>query len=68
MAAVWLAVQFSPNTAKAVVRLTFVGLLAAFYLRSGWLPAVALRGAGIAVLASVVFFLALRAALGSRHA
>jgi hypothetical protein len=68
MAAVWLAVQFSPNTAKAVVRLTFVGLLAAFYLRSGWLPAAALRGAGIAVLASVVFFLALRAALGSRHA
>ena len=70
MAAVLLSVRFSPNAAKGVVRLAFVGLLVAFYLRSGWLPSVALRGAGIALLASVLFFLGLRAtlALGSRKA
>jgi hypothetical protein len=49
----------------------FLGLLAAFYLRSGWLPQVALRGAGIGLLASILFFLALRTTLaagGSRKA
>ena len=65
-AAVRLSVRFSAGTAKTVVRLMFVGLLAAFYLRSSWLPAVALRGAGIALLASILLFLALRA--GSRRA
>jgi len=63
MAAAWLSVKFSPGLARNVVRLVFLGLLAAFYLRSGWLPAVALRGAGIALLASVLFFTLLRAAL-----
>jgi hypothetical protein len=68
MAAVWLSVRFSPTVAKGGVRLIFLGLLAAFYLRSGWLPVVALRGAGIALVASVVIFLALRRTLGSRNA
>jgi len=63
MAAVWLSVKFSPSSAKNVVRVVFLGLLAAFYLRSGWLPAVALRGAGIALMASVLFFGLLRAVL-----
>jgi|HubBroStandDraft_6_1064221.scaffolds.fasta_scaffold109121_3 hypothetical protein len=67
-AAVWLSVRVSPRAAKGGVRLVFLGLLAAFYLRSGWLPFVALRGAGIALLASILLFLALRATLaaGSR--
>jgi hypothetical protein len=65
-AAVWLSVRFSPGTARNVVRLVFLGLLAAFYLRSGWLPAVALRGSGIALLASVLFFTLLRAVLRSQ--
>jgi hypothetical protein len=64
-AAVWLSVRFSPATAKSVVRLVFLGLLAAFYLRSRWLPTVALPAAGIALLASVLFFLALRATLAA---
>jgi predicted small integral membrane protein len=68
MAAGWLSVRFSPTVAKGGVRLIFLGLLAAFYLRSGWLPVVALRGAGIALVASVVIFLALRRTLGSRNA
>jgi hypothetical protein len=68
MTAVWLSVRFSPTVAKGAVRLIFLGLLAAFYLRSGWLPVVALRGAEIALLASVVFFLALRRTLRSRDA
>jgi hypothetical protein len=43
----------------------FLGLLAAFYLRSGWLPAVAVRGTGIALLASILLFVALRTTLAS---
>ena len=60
MAAVWLSVKFSPGAAKNVVRLVFFGLLAAFYFRSGWLPTVALRGAGLALVASVLFLVLLR--------
>ena len=67
MAAVWLSIRFSPGAAKIGVRLIFVGLLAAFYLRSGWLPDVALRAAGIALLVSALFFLALRATIRSRN-
>jgi hypothetical protein len=52
--AVWLSLKISPRAAKTVVRLVFLGLLAAFYLRSGWLPAVAVRGAGIALLVSIL--------------
>lgn len=67
-AAVWLSVRFSPGAAKGAVRVVFLGLLAAFYFRSGWLPSVALRGAGIALLASILFFIGLRSTLatGSR--
>jgi hypothetical protein len=68
MVAVLASVRFSPKAAKGVVRLIFLGLLAAFYLRSGWLPLVAMRATGIALLASLVFFLVLRATLGSRNA
>ena len=64
-ATVWISIRTSPRAAKAAVRLVFLGLLAAFYFRSGWLPAVALRGAGIALLASIVLFVALRTTLAS---
>jgi hypothetical protein len=43
----------------------FLVLLAAFYFRSGWLPTVALRGAGIALLASILLFVALGTTLAS---
>jgi len=68
-ATVWISIRTSPRAAKTAVRLVFLGLLAAFYLRSGWLPAVALSGAGIALLASIPLFLALRMSLaaGSRR-
>jgi hypothetical protein len=62
-ATVGLSLRTSPRAAKAVVRLVFLVLLAAFYLRSGWLPAVAFRGAGIALLASILLFVALRTML-----
>jgi len=65
-ATVWLSLRISPRIAKGLVRLTFLGLLAAFYFRSGWLPSVALRSAGVALLASILFVLALRATLGTR--
>ncbi|MCU1334700.1 MAG: hypothetical protein JWO19_281 [Bryobacterales bacterium] len=64
-AAVWISLKFSPSVAKGVVRLVFLGLLAAFYLRSGWLPTVALRGTGIALTASIIFYLVLRATLAA---
>jgi hypothetical protein len=68
--AVWISLKFSPSAAKGVVRVVFLGLLAAFYLRSGWLPTVALRGAGIALVASILFYLAVRRTLagGGRSA
>jgi len=64
-ATVWISFRTSPRAAKTVVRLVFLGLLAAFYLRSGWLPTVALRGAGIALLASILLFVGLRINLAS---
>ena len=53
------------SLAECVVRFVFLGLLAAFYLRSGWLPIVALRGAGLALLASLLLFVPLKITLGS---
>ena len=64
-AAVWLSVRTSPRAAKAAVRLVFLGLLVAFYLRSGWLPSIALRGAGIALLVSILLFVGLWTTLAS---
>jgi len=64
-ATVWLSLRASPRAAKTAVRLAFLGLLAAFYLRSGWLPTIALRGAGIALLASILLFVALWTTLAS---
>ncbi len=65
-AAVWLSLKISPRAAKAVVRLVFLALLAAFYLRSGWLPAVAMRAAGIALLVAILLLVALWSTLASR--
>jgi len=59
-ATVWISLKTSPRAAKAALRLVFLGLLTAFYLHSGWLPTVALRGAGIALLASILLFVGLR--------
>ncbi len=59
-ATAWISIRTSPRAAKTVVRLMFLALLAAFYLRSGWLPFVALRGAAIALLASILIFVGLR--------
>lgn len=64
-AAVWISLRTSPQTAKTVIRLLFLGLLAALYFRSGWLPAVALRGAGFALLASILLSVGLRTTLAS---
>jgi len=43
-------------------------LVGAFYLRSGWLPAIALRGAGLGLAAAVIFFLGLSATLSGSKA
>jgi len=65
-ATVWISLSSSPGVAKTAVRLVFLGLIAAFYLRSGWLPAVAVRGAGIALLASILLFLVLKTTVVGR--
>jgi hypothetical protein len=68
--AAWTSLRFSPSASRRSIRLLFLGLLAAFYLRSGWLPAIALRGAAIALLLSLVFLIILIArpvADGSRE-
>jgi hypothetical protein len=67
-AAVWLSVRFSPTVSRGVVRLILLGLVAVFYLRSGWLPAIALRGAGLGLAASAPFFLGLSVALSGSKA
>lgn len=64
-AAVLTSLRTSPQTAKTVIRLVFLGLLAAFYFRSGWLPAVALRGAGFALLTSILLSVGLWTTLAS---
>ncbi len=61
-AASWISLRFSPSASKASIRLMFLVLLAAFYLRPGWLPTIALRGALLALLISVAFLFALAAA------
>ncbi len=69
-AATWFSVTFSASVSKRWIRMIFLALLAGFYLRSGWLPAIALRGAGLALLLSIVFLTALIVKLdtpGVRH-
>jgi hypothetical protein len=66
-AAVWLAVRFSPAVSRGVVRVIFLALVAAFYVGSGWLPAIALRGAFIAFAVSILFLLALKTSLSASH-
>jgi hypothetical protein len=55
----WVTVQFSAGAARLVMRLVFLALLAAFFLKSHWLPSVALPGALIAAAAGTVFLLLL---------
>ena len=59
----WVAVQFSSSIARAVVRLVFLGLLVAFFLKARWLPGVALNAAVVAAAVAAVFLLLLRSSL-----
>jgi hypothetical protein len=61
--AAWVAVQFSSKVARAVVRLVFLGLLAAFFLKARWLPSVAATAALIAAAVAAVFLVLLRSNL-----
>ena len=56
----WVAVQFSSKVARAVVRLVFLGLLVAFFLKARWLPSVAAMAALIAAAVAAVFLVLLR--------
>jgi hypothetical protein len=51
----WVAVEFSVGAAKRALRLVFLGLLVAFFLRGNWLPQVLEEGTAITCAAAVVF-------------
>jgi hypothetical protein len=53
--AAWLALQFSVGSARTGIRVVFMGLLAAFFLRGRWLPGVTGEGSVIAFAAALVF-------------
>ena len=59
----WVAVQFSSSVARVVVRLVFLGLLVAFFLKARSLPGVAAGAAVIAAAAAAAFLLLLRSSL-----
>jgi len=58
--AAWVSIEFSGGAARMALRLIFLGLLALFYLRGRWLPAVAGPGTLISVMASLTFLMLLR--------
>lgn len=53
--AAWTAMRFSAGSARTALRLVFMALLGAFFLRGRWLPQVAGQGAAIAFAAAVLF-------------
>ena len=56
----WVTLRFSAAAARMAMRLIFLALLAAFFLRSRWLPDVAGTGALISLLVTAAALLALR--------
>jgi len=65
--AVWISLQYSPFTARSVVRLIFMALLAGFFFRSRRLPAIAPVGAAIALAVAGLAYLRLRGVLMERE-
>ncbi len=68
--AAWVAVRFSSGASRTVIRVVYLSLLGAFFLKSRWLPAIAATGAVISAGSAVVFLFLLRAGLkrASEHA
>jgi hypothetical protein len=58
--AAWVTIEFSAGASRMALRLIFLGLLALFYLRGQWLPAVAAPGILISLMAASVFLMLLR--------
>lgn len=53
----WIAELSSQGAARLASRIALLAFLAAFFLYSGWLPNIALRGAAISTAASAVILL-----------
>jgi hypothetical protein len=64
--AAWCALRFSVSAARGLLRVVFLALLVLFYLRSGWLPTVAGRGAWIGLAVALAFVALLAGALGGQ--
>jgi len=60
--AAWVAVQFSKNAARMLMRLAFFGLLVLFFYRGQWLPDVGLTAASGCIVVAGVFIALLRRA------
>jgi hypothetical protein len=60
--AAWVAVQFSKNAARMLMRLAFFGLLILFFYRGQWLPDVGLTAASGCIVVAGVFIELLRRA------
>jgi hypothetical protein len=56
----WVTLRYSAAAARTAMRLIFLALLAAFFLRSRWLPDVAGTGALISLAVSAAALIALR--------
>jgi hypothetical protein len=56
----WMAIRFSPATARTVLRILFLGLLLLFFFESRWLPDVLGRGISICTGVTVLAALAIQ--------
>lgn len=61
-----VSLTFSPGAARMTMRLTFLGLLALFYLRGRWLPNVAEIGTLVCLFFAGAFVLLLKQTLAAR--
>jgi hypothetical protein len=63
----WITLRFSPNAARAVLRVLLLGLLWLFFSYSNWLPDVAGRAAWVSTGVAAVGVLGLRMAIAKRE-
>lgn len=59
----WVALRFSPQAARASIRLIFLALLIVFFFKSRWLPDVAGTGTLVALAVAATAILAIRRSL-----
>jgi hypothetical protein len=61
--AAWIALRFTPYSARQALRVLYIGLLALFFFESRWLPDVIGRGISISAGVAIVALLQIRQTL-----